>query len=41
MRRAYDRLKLCVFGKVNEDGDRLLIPMLPIRLANVASLAVS
>ena len=41
MRRANDRLKLSVFGHLNEFGVSELIPMLPMRLASVASCAVS
>src|SRR4029078_6362468 len=32
-RRAYDALKLCVMGHLNEFGVGVLMPMLPIRSA--------
>ena len=38
IRRAYDTLKLCVVGHLNESGVSELMPMLPMRLASVASL---
>ena len=40
MRRAYDRLKLCVFGNVNESGVSVDTSIAPSRFASVASQRV-
>src|SRR6476620_8962752 len=41
MRRAYDTLKLCVVGHLNESGVGVLMPMLPSRSEKLTRCAVS
>ena len=39
IRRAYDTLKLCVVGHLNESGVGVLMPMLPMRSAKLTGAA--